>query len=80
MKFPFDLEYPHNLVKHLLSLIRIIVRNSGDEAGMQVTVEHQGANLLQRGLNGINLVYDIEAIEIILNHPGYAFDVTLNTS
>jgi hypothetical protein len=80
MKFPFHLEHPHYHINHLLSLIQIIVQNSGHEAGMEVTVEHQGANLLQCSLNGINLVNDIETIEIILNHPGYAFDVTLNTS
>ena len=65
-------------MQHTLALIRVLPPYSGRYAGVEVTVQNEGAHLLESSLDGEDLVDDIHAVCPFLDHPRDPPDVPLD--
>ena len=76
--FSFSCKHFHNLTNHPFPLGRVITPNSGGDAGVQMPVQYQTADFLQRRLNGLDLFDNVNTIGPILNHFADTPDMPFN--
>jgi hypothetical protein len=67
-----------DLSQHALPLSHVFAPHRCDQAGVDMAVEDAGVEFAQRGLDGLDLPDQIDAVGVTLHHPLYSADVALD--
>jgi hypothetical protein len=72
------LENIQNFLNHTLPIAGVVASNGGRGTGVQMAIQDQLVHFTQGTLNGPDLVHNVDAVLVLLHHPGNPANVPLN--
>jgi hypothetical protein len=78
LDFGCCIKYIDNFLQDLFPGFFVFSPDSRDQAGMKMILQDVNADLIESGLDSVDLPDDIDAVGIILDHPLHTPDVTFD--